>query len=504
MDRSVRKVVIIGRDASAWLSALALQRHLGAANDGVEIDLIELPSALRPQDVYITLPAQQAFHRLLGLDENRLLRACSGLYALGQRFSNWSGSGEPFLHPYDTYGTSFNHVDFLQYWLKARANGLKVPLEEFSLGAVAAKQGRFVVFNESTEPFSSAAYGYHLDAIPYLRAIGKTALKAGLRHTVGELSSVEHREDRIQFVTLKDGSRIEGDLFIDASGPEGCLIRHLEQDNFESWQQWLPCDRLMVASAPRLNPVPAFSQISAFWEGWLGIYPLMDRTALVAAYSSDHIDDNDVPQAMSALSGLRIEGGVVVSPVSPGGRLKHWIGNCIAVGDTAVSLDPLDAVQLQMLNIGLSHLISLFPVDRDNMKEAGIYNMKMASYARGLRDFQISHFKLNRRFDQALWDTARERNVPDTLAKKLRLFESRGIVAMEEDETFQEENWISIFAGHQLTPKSWDPRVDKLPEQEQIANFQRILSFIASEVNTMPSLQAHLELNAPGASNSIF
>src|SRR5690606_7661557 len=121
--------------------------------------------------------AQQAFHRLLRLDENRLLRACSGLYVLGQRFSNWSGSGEPFLHAYDTHGTAFGHVDFFQFWLKARANGLKVPLEEFSLGAVAAKQGRFVVFNNSTEPFSNATYGYHLDAIPYLRAIGKTALK---------------------------------------------------------------------------------------------------------------------------------------------------------------------------------------------------------------------------------------------------------------------------------------------------------------------------------------
>lgn len=504
MDGSVRKVVIIGRDANAWLSALALQLHFGSTNGGMQIELIELPSALRPQDVYITLPAQQAFHRLLRLDENRLLRACSGLYVLGQRFSNWSGSGEPFLHAYDTHGTSFGHVDFFQYWLKARANGLKVPLEEFSLGAMAAKQGRFVVFNDSTEPFSNATYGYHLDAIPYLRAIGKTALKAGLRHTAGELSSVEHREGQIQFVTLKNGSKIEGDFFIDASGPEGCLIRHLEQDNFASWQRWLPCDRLMVASAPRLNPVPAFSQISAFREGWLGIYPLMNRTALVASYSSEYIDDCDVPQAMSALSGLRIEGGVVVSPVSPGARLKHWIGNCVAVGDTAVGLDPLDAVQLQILNTGLSYLISLFPVNKDNMSEAEIYNMKLASHARGLRDFQISHFKLNRRYDQTLWDAARERDVPDTLARKLRLFESRGIVAMEENETFQEENWTSIFAGHQLFPRSWDPRVDKIPEQEQIANFQRILSFIASEVENMPSLQAHLELNAPVASNSFF
>lgn len=503
MEKPIRKVVIVGRDAAAWVTALALQLNFGRAR-GMQVELVELPTALRPQDLYVTLPAQRLFHRLLGLDENRLLRACSGLYALGQRFSNWAGSAPPFLHAYDTHGISLSRVDFFQYWLKARARGLNVPLEEFSLGAVAAKQGRFVIFNESTEHFSKAAYGYHMNALPYLKAIGKAALQAGLRHTIGEPRSVEHRAGQIQHLILKDGSRIEADLFIDASGPEGYLISQLERDNFTSWKEWLPCDRLMVASAPVLNPVPAFSQISAFREGWLGVYPLMNRTAMVAAYASEYINARDMAQKMSALSGLRIEGDTFLSPISPGTRLKHWIGNCVAIGDTAVTLDPLDAVQLQVLNIGLSYLISLFPVDRDDMKEAAIYNEKLASHVTGLRDFQISHFKLNRRFDEPLWDAVREQEVPATLARKLRLFESRGVVAMEEDETFQEENWTSVLVGHNLMPKSWDPLVDKISEQEQIANFQKILSFIAAEVKTMPSLQAHLELNAPGASGVTF
>lgn len=504
MDRPIRKVVIVGRDAAAWLSALALQLNFGRT--GVEIELVELPSALRSQDVYVTLPAQQAFHRLLGLDENRLLRACSGLYTLGQRFANWSGSGAPFLHAYDTHGIALNRIDFFQYWLKARANGLKVPLEEFSLGAVAALQGRFVVFNETTRPFSNATYGYNLGAIPYLQAIGKAALKAGLRHTatIGAPRSVEQNEGRIKSITLQSGSTVEGDLFIDASGPEGCLIKHLERDNLESWQAWMPCDRLLVASAPRLSPVPAFSQIPAFREGWLGIYPLMNRTALVVAFASEYISDQDMPQTISALSGMRIEGGCVISPLSAGARLQHWIGNCVALGDTAINPAPLDGLHLQPLNIGLSYLISLFPADRNDMKEAAIYNSKLTSFAAGLRDFQISHFKLNRRFDQILWDKAREQSVPETLARKLRLFESRGIISMDEHETFQEENWTSIFIGHNLVPRSWDPLVDKMSDQDQIANFQRILGFIAAEVKTLPSLQAQIELNAPGSSGFTF
>ncbi|HZD54570.1 MAG TPA: tryptophan halogenase family protein [Woeseiaceae bacterium] len=505
MTSPIRKIVIIGRDAAAWVSALALERSFGRNGAGIGVELVELPSKLRPEDAFVTLPAQQALHRLLGLDEIPLLRACAGLYVLAQRFSNWSGAAPPYLHAYDTHGISLSHVRFFQYWLKARASGLNVPLEEFSLGAVAAKQGRFVVFNESTEAFSNATYGYHLSAISYLHAVGKSALAAGLKHTVGEVDIVEHRDRRIESVRLTDGSVVKGDLFVDASGPEGCLIHHLEKDNFESWREWLPCDRMMAASGPVLNPVPAFSQISAFREGWLGLYPLMNRTAMISGYDSQYISDGDVLSKMSALSGLRLEGDAVTTAISAGRRREPWIGNCVAIGDTAVMPDPLDAVDLHPLHTGISYLVSLLPVDRNDMPEAGIYNAKMASHAAGIRDFQISHYKLNRRFDEPFWDAVRDVEVPETLAEKLRLFQARGMVRIEEDETFQEENWTSIFTGHNLVPKSWDPLVDRTPEQEQIALFQRMLKFIASEVEAMPSLQAHLELNAPSpASDYIF
>lgn len=498
MSDPVRKVVVVGRDATAWLSALTLQLSFGRADPPVAVELVELPSRLREQDVFLTLPAQQAFHRLLGLDENRLLRSCAGLYSLGQRFSNWSGADEPFVHAYDSHGAAFGHVGFFQHWLKARARGLPVPLEDFSLGAVAAKQGRFVIFNEATEGFSKASYGYNLAAIPYLRALGKVALGAGLAHTVGELESVEVAAGRLRAVLLKDGRTVTGDLFVDASGADGSLMRHLEEpDNFVSWCRWLPCDRLMVATGPVLKPIPAFSQVSAFSAGWFGIFPLMDRSAMIAAYSSDRIDDRDVMQTMAALSGIRISGDAVADSIAAGARRQQWIGNCIALGDAAVAVEPLDAVQLHLLQTGLSWLVSLFPVTRADMPEASVFNAKMDAHATGVRDFQAAHYKLNRRFGDAFWDAAREQPAPATLERKIRLFAARGVVAMQEHETFQEENWTSIFAGHRLLPAAWDPQVDKVPEQEQIANFQRMLKFIAAEVQAMPSLQAHLDLNTP-------
>lgn len=500
VDNRVRKVVIVGRDAAAWLSALVMQFSFGrgAADAEIEVELVELPSLLRSQDAYGALPTMQAFHKFLGLDENRLLRASNGLYSLGQRFSNWSGGDSSFLHAYDTLGISLSNVDFFQYWLKARAKGMNVPLEDFSLGAAAAKQGRFVIFNDSTRAFSKASHGYTLDAIPYLRALGKAALKEGLRHRPGELAGVEAEGKRIRAVTLLDGTRIEGDLFIDASGSEACLLRRIESPgNFESWRQWLPCDRLMVASAPALQPIPAFSQVSAFRHGWIGMFPLANRTVLKAGYASAAVADREVMQAMSQLTGLRLNGEAVASVQAPGGRRAHWIGNCVAVGDTAASPDAIDAVDLHLLQTALSYLVALFPVHCRDMPEAAVFNHRMTSHQAGVRDFQAVHFALNRRFGELFWDPVREQAPPETLARKLRLFGARGKVSLNEEETFEEDSWIAALVGHGLLPRSWDPQVERMPEQDLMAHFQRMLKFIAGEVQSMPSLQAHLEMNAP-------
>ena len=46
-------------------------------------------------------------------------------------------------------------------------------------------------------------------------------------------------------------------------------------------------------------------------------------------------------------------------------------------------------------------------------------------------------------------------------------------------------------------PRTYDPLADALPREEQIAKFKGMLHFIAEEVRTMPSLDAHLEIHAP-------
>ena len=85
----MEKVVIVGRDAPLWLSALSLYRALTPS--GVTVEVIALSARAQASDIHATLPALEAFHRQLGLDEHALLNRTRGSFTLGQSFQGFDG-----------------------------------------------------------------------------------------------------------------------------------------------------------------------------------------------------------------------------------------------------------------------------------------------------------------------------------------------------------------------------------------------------------------------------
>lgn len=482
MNRRIEQVVVVGSGAPAWMAAAAVHRSMGGA--GVRVRVIELPTQLQPVDVYSVLPALAGFHYRLGLEERLLFDLCKALPIVGQRFSNWSASGRPFIHGYDRPSLPGAYLRFTQLWIKGRQKGLRTEFENFSLGAMAAKAGRVPVPMEGAE--LSSIFGYHIDAGAYSALLRHFATRAGVELKSATISDVEIEGDRIAAVILADGERVEADLFVDASGPQAVLIGRMPGTEFESWREWLPCDRMLVASGKVLRPYPGFSQISAFRQGWTALFPLQDRTAVIAAYDSRLSSDQGVLDILPVLAKLPISGDAMVSNLNQGIRKRTWVGNCVAVGESAFSLEPLDAVQLHIAHNCISQLMTLFPVEAGASREAELYDRIIRRVAINLRDFQAAHYKLNRRFDDPLWDRCRDATVPETLQRKLDVFAVRGRVPLYDDETFQEDGWESLFIGHGLMPQSYDPRVDAVPEQEHIAQVQRRLQDIVGLVDAMP------------------
>lgn len=493
MSERVSSVEIVGRDAPLWLAAASVQRALGRT--GIRVHAVELPSQLTEVDVYAAPPTLAAMHRLLGLDEELLFKLCQAVPMVGQRFSNWARNAAPYVVAYDDEVPA-GELPFTAYWAKAALQGLRVGFEDFSLGSACARLNVVPVVRENPGPVS-ASYGYHLHALPYAILIKQLALRMGVEVASSDVRDVAVSTDAIEGIELADGTRLAADLYIDASGQDAALFSRLGSAEFESWSHWLPCNRMLAASSPRLAQLPAFSQISAFAGGWIGQFPLQDRTAISAVYDSAVVDDGEIAELAAVITRSPISGDAILSPLRSGAQRRPWIGNCVAIGEAAVAVDPLGGLPLHVTHGCISHLMTSFPATAGDYPEAEAYNRAIGSFGANLRDFQAAHYRLNRRFDEPMWDRVRDAAPPSGLQRKIDMFAARAMVPLGDEESFDEQSWAALLLGCGVRPQGYDPRVDAIADEVILQKVQQRLRDVAATARQMPGVEQFLALEQP-------
>lgn len=483
MSAGPTKVVIVGRDAALWLSANVL--HAALAPAGVEIAAIELPTLLATADVYASLPPLEALHNQLRIGEAALLRATDGCFTLGQNFVDTRGIMPPFLHAYGAYGTAIDGQDFFGFWVKARALGLQVALEDFSLTAAAARQGRLLIPDDETERYGRSDYGYHLPAAAYARSLKTLTVKDGIAAFSASEIAVERDPTSGDIIAISfHGERVEGQLFVDATASEGLLIGGALGVESHDWRSFFPADRALIASGPAFQSLPAYAEIRAWEHGWAGLYPSQKHTHIVQAYAL--ADEDLVIRKLPVICGFALE-SAAVRVLEPGRREQIWAHNCVAIGAAACRFDPIHNVDLHAIQLGLVNLLSHFPAGGDCAAQRTEYGRIMQSAFERIRDFQSAYYALAPYGDGAFWARARGGEVSLALAHGIALFAARGEIAPMEDESFAPDSWRAMFVGMGLTPASYLPTIDRISPDRIKAQFRNMLGFVREHVLRQPT-----------------
>jgi len=481
MSAAPNRVVVVGRDVPLWLSAAVLSAALAPA--GVAVAAVELPSRLTPASVHATLPALEALHALLGLDESALLRATGGTFSLGGRFTDLAGQAPDFFHAHGAHGAPIDGRDFFPCWLKARGLGLNVEFADFSLTAAAARHGRLAMPDEETEVFGRTDYGYHLPALAYAGVLKSLAIRRGVEAHQALAVEVERGETGdVAALDLGEDRRLTGDLFVDVEG--------LIDGPREAWA--FPADRVLTALAPAFPSIPVHADIRAWARGWTALHPAQNATHIVQVYASDLCTDEEAARAASAASGAPVS-DVAITASSPGRRLSAWDRNVVAMGEAGCVFDPLHGVDLHAVQMGLVQLLALFPVSGDWIWEQAAYNRAMAEQFERLRDFQQLHYAINRYGASDFWIRARGAPASPELAHRIATFRARGEIAPLEHDSFPADSWRAVFVGHGVTPDSHAPIIDATPPELMKREFLRILSFIKDQVERQPTHDLYLE-----------
>lgn len=485
MNARPDKVVIVGNDAPLWLAAAVL--HAALRPSGVSIEAVELPARVGPADMYATQPPLEALHNQLCIGEAALLRATRGSFSLGQRFVGAGADQPSFFHAYGSHGAPIDGGNFLPLWLKARRFGLSATLADFSLTAGAALHGRMLLPDEQTESFGRTDYGYHLPAAAYARSLRGLAIKDGIAiHQATQAQALIGADGSIEAIALDGQRRVEGAFFLDATG-DGRLIAALGV-GIDSWRDSVPVIHVLRARGPGLRSVPPYAEVRATANGWVALYPSQSETRMLFAYAG--IGDEAALEEATATCGFPLA-DVDVALSEPGRRAAAWERNCVAIGEAACRLDPVHEVALHMVQLGLVHLLPLFPVGGVFAPERAEYNRVMQALFERTRDFQCAHYVLNR-WRGAFWDLARNAAVPPELAHKIGTFQARGELSLLEDESFTLDSWNALFVGHGVTPDSYPPSADRTPPELMKQEFRRILGFIKDKVLEQPTHDAYL------------
>lgn len=486
-DQRLRSIAIVGGGTAGWMTAAALARLLDPQQ--ISVKLIESEAIGTVGVGESTIPQLRLFNRMLGIDEDEFVRETQATFKLAIEFVDWRRAGDVYYHPFGPYGLDMEGVSFHAYYLRMLAMGEAPPLDDFSLQALGAREGKFArPIDAGNSPLSTIAYAFHFDAGLYARYLRRFAEARGVERREGRIVDVSLRSEDgfVEAVTLESGERIEADFYIDCSGFRGLIIEQALKSGFEDWSHWLLDDRAVAVPCTSGGSMRAVTRATARSAGWQWRIPLQHRLGNGYAYSSQYISDDEATATLLA----NLDGEPLADPLmlrfKAGRRRESWKKNCVAIGLAAGFMEPLESQSIHLIQVGISRLMSLFPSRVHSPAEVARYNSLMAFEYEKIRDFLVLHFHANERVGEPYWDYLRSMDVPDFLAEKLAIFAASGRVYRHFEELFNDTSWFAVMMGQGLVPGRHDPMADVMPADEFRQRMAHIRQVTRASVDWMP------------------
>ncbi len=499
-NNPIRNIIIVGGGTAGWMTAASLARMLKRL--GTRIRLIESEQIGTVGVGEATIPPIMDFIRSLGIDENDLIRKTQATFKLAIEFRDWTRLGHSYMHPFGQTGFDIGPLAFQAYWLKRLREGKAAALDEYSLMATAARQGKFMrPVQALNSPLAGITYALHFDASLFARYLRELAEAGGVERTEGRVDGVSLRSEDgfIEALTLDSGERVTADLYIDCSGFRGLLIEGALKTGYEHWNHWLPCDRAIAVPCERTGKLSPYTQVTARTAGWQWRIPLQHRIGNGHVYCSSFMNDQSAQDQLLST----IEGPTLAQPLKlqfATGRRKHfWNRNCVAIGLSAGFLEPLESTSIHFIQRGITMLLTLFPEQDFGAAEIQRYNKVIGEEYDRVRDFLVLHYSTSERVDGEMWRHCRDASKPDSLQERIDLFRSHGRILRENFELFATQSWLHVMVGQNIMPGSDDPLVGAVDPQLVDDALMNIREVVGKCADAMPKHDDFIAQNCDAA-----
>ncbi len=504
------KVVIVGGGSAGWICAAFMDAYLNGVRGGpksVDITVVESKAIGRIGVGEATVPTIRRTLAAIGVKERDFMRATNATFKQSIQFAGWrdGGDADVYLHPFSSHIAPSVGTNGLS-WIKSDRSVSYASMVSLQAHAThLALSPKLQNFADFKGPMT---YAYHLDAIRFADFLCALATKRGVTHVIDDVVDVETGGgDRIDAVVTKGGVRLEADLFVDCTGFARRLIGKALGAEFESFSDFLLCDRAVACPLPyelhRPERMEASTLSMARDSGWIWDVPLQNRRGSGYVYSSQFTSDEEAEADLIAYLGeaardlpknrIKFESGHLLTP---------WKGNCVAIGLAGGFLEPLESTGIWFIEKGVDLLCELFPRFGEQEHCRDLYNHNLRRRYRDTADFINLHYCLTQRTDTPFWrEVQKPERISPTLRKQLQIWETKLPSPADIDHSrtlFGYQNFEFILFGMGWTPaSSRDPEPGAKPPDVAVLRRQ--------ERQVEQTLSPHEEFLkrylAPGAEN---
>ncbi len=459
----IKSITIVGGGSAGWMTAIYLNKYFNSEKTNVNITVIE------SKDIGIigvgeaTVTSIRFFFASMGLDENELMKEANATYKLGIMFRNWmkpvNGKTHEYFHPFEpqVHGRRF---DISTCWFLGDRKERERYDESVCLSSHLLKDGLGPKSKNCRQYAGIVPYGYHIDAVMMSRHLRKKAVEAGVVHVEATVNDVVIEDGNIREV-VTDKATFASDFFIDCTGFRGLLIDKLKEQNWNSFEDALPCNKAVAIQKEYedgQSPKP-YTVATALDNGWVWQIGLTNREGTGYVYDGNRLSPEQAEKELIQFIG---EDSKIIKAkhldMKVGCRKEFWLNNCAAIGLSGGFIEPLESTGLHVINIGAKLLATHLSAGETHQSVRDAYNRSMNGVYNDLKQFIVLHYCLTDRDDTDFWRGAAETaQYCPGLPEKIELWKHKVCEYLDLAggfaTTFTDENYRYVLYGMDHHPK---------------------------------------------------
>lgn len=402
MSSPLQSVVILGGGSAGFISALTFKAVLPQMQVTV-LHSSGIPVIGVGESTTRALP--NFLHNTLGLDRQSFYHEVRPIWKVGQRLDWGAKDRSHFNYPFDGFLTNKRpdlRLANMHYCLN--------DMSDAGLCYSQMDQLRSPVFVDSSGRVTMRErFGYHIENKRFLGFLERTAAKRGIHIIDGQVQEVTRAENGdIAALSLKDGSTVAADLYVDCSGFRSLLLGETLGVKRVSYGDNLFVDSAAVGSWKRDTPIIPYTKANTMEHGWCWNIEFTEHITRGYVFSSQFCSDEE---AIRELKQKNPKLGDDIRIIRfPSGRYEDfWVRNVVAIGNSSGFVEPLEATALQLIVEQLRFVTKALQDSEGDPPQAMIdfENYRYRERWDDVRDFLALHYRYNQQSDSPFWQHCR-------------------------------------------------------------------------------------------------